>query len=106
MRDIEAAAGEPFRTLGMGAIADDVPPSMEALAIYQQDARAWVATDSDNDAVAYVLVVSSTSMASIAGLDGGRPHQSRVPLFQGCPAHHEKPVKCGRTPTWWLGSST
>jgi GNAT superfamily N-acetyltransferase len=56
MRDIEAAAGEAFRTLDMGAIADDVPPSVKALAIYQEDARAWVATDSDDDAVAYILV--------------------------------------------------
>lgn len=56
MRDIEIAAGEAFRTLGMGAIADDAPPSLEALANYQQDARAWVATGSGDEAVAYVLV--------------------------------------------------
>lgn len=56
MRDIEVAAGEAFRTLGMGAIADDAPPSLESLAVYQQDARAWVATDSGDEAVAYILV--------------------------------------------------
>lgn len=56
MRDIEVAAGEVFRTIGMGAIADDAPPSLEALAIYQQDARAWVGTDSGDEAVAYILV--------------------------------------------------
>lgn len=56
IRDIEVAAGEAFRTIGMGAIADDAPPSLEALAIYQQNARAWVATDSGDEAVAYMLV--------------------------------------------------
>lgn len=56
MRDIEVAAGEAFRTIDMGVIADDAPPSLEALAIYQQDARAWVATDSRDEAVAYILV--------------------------------------------------
>lgn len=56
LRDIEIAAGEAFRTLGMGAIADDAPPSLEALAVYQQDARAWVATGSGDEAVAYILV--------------------------------------------------
>jgi GNAT superfamily N-acetyltransferase len=56
MRVIEVAAGEMFRTLGMGVIADDAPPSLEALAIYQQDARAWVATGPGDEAVAYILV--------------------------------------------------
>ena len=56
MRDIEVAAGEAFRTLNMGAVADDAPPSLEALAVYQQDARAWVAADYGDQAVAYILV--------------------------------------------------
>ena len=56
MRDIEVAAGEAFRTRGMGAVADDPPPSLEALATYQQDGRAWVATDSGDVAAAYILV--------------------------------------------------
>jgi len=56
MRDIEVAAGEAFRTLGMGAVADDAPPSLEALANYEQDGRAWVATDSGDVSVAYILV--------------------------------------------------
>jgi GNAT superfamily N-acetyltransferase len=42
LRDIERAAGEPFRALGMAAIADDEPPSIEALTSYQGDGRAWV----------------------------------------------------------------
>ena len=56
MRDIEVAAGEAFRTLGMEAVADDAPSSLETLATYQQDDRAWVATNSGDEAVAYILV--------------------------------------------------
>jgi len=56
MRDIEVAAGEAFRTLGMEAVADEAPPSLEALANYQRDGRVWVATDSGDVAVAYKLV--------------------------------------------------
>lgn len=56
MREIEVAAGDAFRTIGMGAIADDAPPSLEALANYQQNARVWVAADSDDEAVAYILI--------------------------------------------------
>ena len=53
---IEAAAGELFRLIGMAAIADDPPPALEALAVYQQDGRAWVATDSADHPIAYLLL--------------------------------------------------
>jgi GNAT superfamily N-acetyltransferase len=53
---IEVAAGAAFRTLGMGAIADDPPLSLEALAKYQQHGRAWVATGPGDEAVGYLLV--------------------------------------------------
>jgi GNAT superfamily N-acetyltransferase len=42
LRAIERAAGEPFRALGMAAIADDAPPDLETLTAYQRDGRAWV----------------------------------------------------------------
>ena len=54
---IEGAAGESFRALGMDEIADDPPPSLAALAGYQADGRAWVATDDLNRPVAYILVL-------------------------------------------------
>lgn len=53
---IEVAAGESFRALGMDRIADDPPPSLAALAGYQAEGRAWVATDGLDNPVAYVLV--------------------------------------------------
>ena len=54
--DIERAAGEPFRELGMAAVADDDPPTVRELAAFQQDGRAWVVTDEVGQLVGYVLV--------------------------------------------------
>jgi GNAT superfamily N-acetyltransferase len=51
--DIERAAGEPFRDLGMAAIADDEPFTLAELTIYQRAGRAWVYGDPP---VSYVLV--------------------------------------------------
>jgi GNAT superfamily N-acetyltransferase len=43
LREIERAAGAPFREIGMPEIADDEPPSIEALTGYLRAGRAWVA---------------------------------------------------------------
>lgn len=51
--DIERAAGEPFRDLGMAAIADDEPFTLDELSSYQRAGRAWVYGDPP---VSYVLV--------------------------------------------------
>ena len=40
----------------MAAVADDPPPALDALAVYQQDGRAWVATDAADDPIAYILL--------------------------------------------------
>ncbi|MFK4071809.1 GNAT family N-acetyltransferase [Streptomyces sp. NPDC029674] len=59
LQDIERAAGEPFRALGMAAIADDEPPAVEELERFRRAGRAWVAVDGDGDEggapVAYLL---------------------------------------------------
>lgn len=51
---LERAAGEPFRTVGMAEIADDAPPSVEDLAVFQSAGRCWV-WDDDGTVAAYVL---------------------------------------------------
>ena len=56
IRDIEVAAGELFRGLGMDAIADDSPPSESEMEPYLRDGRAWVATDPADNPIAYILV--------------------------------------------------
>lgn len=56
LREIERAAGEPFRDLGMVAVAEDEPPSIAELDAFQRDGRAWVVSDDADRPVAYLLV--------------------------------------------------
>lgn len=56
LREIERAAGELFRQLGMDAVADDVPPSRELLGACAQSGQLWVAVPEPRD-----------------GTSGGRP---------------------------------
>ncbi|HLH47556.1 MAG TPA: GNAT family N-acetyltransferase [Acidimicrobiales bacterium] len=53
--DLEVAAGAAFRGLGMDAVAEDPPPTVDALAPYQEGGRAWVVTDGAGPPVAYLL---------------------------------------------------
>jgi ribosomal protein S18 acetylase RimI-like enzyme len=55
LQQIERAAGELFRAVGMPHIADDPVPTLEVLAGYQRAGRSWVAVDGDR-AVGFVLV--------------------------------------------------
>ncbi|MEU5682451.1 GNAT family N-acetyltransferase [Streptomyces venezuelae] len=57
LQDIERAAGEPFRYLGMAAIADDEPPTIEELDGYRRAGHAWIAVDDDaeDSPVAYLI---------------------------------------------------
>lgn len=65
LQRLELAAGAPFRELGMDAIADDEPPSIESLASFQRGGRAWVAVDQSDAAVAYLLVAAIDGEAHI-----------------------------------------
>lgn len=56
LQDVERAAGDLFRDLGMEAVADDEPLSVADLAIFQEDGRAWVATGQGDKPIAYLLV--------------------------------------------------
>lgn len=56
LRELERAAGEPFRSLGMQMVADAEPPSLETLAEYQRDGRAWVSVDDRDQPIAFVLL--------------------------------------------------
>lgn len=61
LRDIERAAGESFRHIGMPEIADDDPLPLTTLADYHRAGRAWVATDTtdptnpSDEPVAYLI---------------------------------------------------
>ncbi|MGW1379641.1 GNAT family N-acetyltransferase [Streptomyces sp. NPDC002446] len=54
LRAIERAAGEPFRALGMAAVADDEPPSPARLAQFQRAGRMLAAYE-DGRPVGYLL---------------------------------------------------
>ncbi|WP_067827622.1 GNAT family N-acetyltransferase [Nocardia inohanensis] len=55
LQDIEDAAGEPFRAIGMIEIADDEPPTLERLEEYRRAGRAWVSVDENDTPVAYLV---------------------------------------------------
>jgi GNAT superfamily N-acetyltransferase len=54
--EIERAAGETFRSLGMDLVADDDPGSVEELTPYADDGRAFVSVDAADRPVAYLLL--------------------------------------------------
>jgi predicted N-acetyltransferase YhbS len=54
-QDIERAAGECFRGIGMTPIAEDEPPGLDELARYQREGRAWTATDGGGRPIAYLI---------------------------------------------------
>jgi ribosomal protein S18 acetylase RimI-like enzyme len=55
LQDIERAAGECFRAVGMPQIADDEPLPLDVLAGYYRAGRAWVATDATDTAAGYLI---------------------------------------------------
>lgn len=55
MQDIERAAGQAFRSLGMDSVAEDEPLTVEELHAYAAGGRAWVFVDGLDYPVAYLL---------------------------------------------------
>ncbi|MFJ2769135.1 GNAT family N-acetyltransferase [Streptomyces sp. NPDC087300] len=55
LQEIERAAGEPFRALGMASVADDEPPAVADLDRFRRAGRAWVAVDAADVPVAYLI---------------------------------------------------
>ncbi|MEV4916736.1 GNAT family N-acetyltransferase [Streptomyces tirandamycinicus] len=68
LQDIERAAGEPFRSLGMAAIADDEPPPLEELERYRRSGGLWVTETADGRLVAYLLTEPVDGAAHIEQL--------------------------------------
>jgi ribosomal protein S18 acetylase RimI-like enzyme len=55
LQDIERAAGQCFRDIGMQEIADDGPLPLGELARYQLEGLAWVAVNDADTPVAYLI---------------------------------------------------
>ncbi|MGW6566383.1 GNAT family N-acetyltransferase [Streptomyces sp. NPDC054975] len=65
LQDIERAAGEPFRSLGMAAVADDEPLPLDVLDAYRRAGHAWVAADEADRPIAYLLTDTVDGAAHI-----------------------------------------
>ncbi len=78
LQDVERAAGEAFRSLGMTAVADDDPPALDVLAAHQEAGRAWVAVEGDGPAE----VVVGYLLLDLAGVDGNG-HVEQVTVHPG-----------------------
>ncbi|MFF9687757.1 GNAT family N-acetyltransferase [Streptomyces sp. NPDC014623] len=55
LQDIERAAGQRFRDIGMPEIADDEPLPVDELARYRRNGLAWAAVDAADLPVAYLI---------------------------------------------------
>jgi GNAT superfamily N-acetyltransferase len=55
LRSIERDAGRAFAAIGMAEIAADEPPSLGELESHRANGRAWVAVDSRDRPIAYLL---------------------------------------------------
>ena len=64
--EIEQAAGETFRSLGVDLVADDDPGSPEELTAYAEGGRAFVALDADDRPLGYLLLDIVDDAAHIA----------------------------------------
>jgi GNAT superfamily N-acetyltransferase len=75
LREIERLAGERFRDVGLPEIADDEPIAIEVLAHYAVDGRSWVAVDSLDVPIGYVLVDIVDGCAHIEQVSVQPDHQ-------------------------------
>lgn len=77
LQDIERAAGEAFRALGMDSIADDEPLSIDELGAYVAGGRAWVSVDGLDYPLAYLLVdvVDGNAHVEQVSVDPEHSHQ-------------------------------
>ncbi|MFC8226556.1 GNAT family N-acetyltransferase [Streptomyces sp. NPDC057287] len=55
LQDIERAAGQCFRDIGMAEIAEDEPLSVNELTCYQETGLAWTAVDAADRPAAYLV---------------------------------------------------
>ena len=77
VRAIEWAAGERFRQVGLGHVADDEPASVEELAAYADAGRGWVAVDDNDVPIGYVIVDVVDGNAHVEQVSVHPDHQGR-----------------------------
>jgi GNAT superfamily N-acetyltransferase len=77
LREIETLAGDAFRSVGMEAIADAEPMSVEVLDAYALGGRSWVAVDETDWPVGYVVIDVVDGNAHIEQISVLSDHQGR-----------------------------
>lgn len=75
LREIERLAGQRFRDVGLGAIADDEPLGHDVLAAYASAGRSWVAADAAGTPVGYVVVDVVDGCAHVEQISVHPDHQ-------------------------------
>jgi len=65
LQEIERLAGEQYRSVGLDAVADDEPASVQELTAYAEQGRSWVAVDGEGEVVGYVLVAEVDGAAHV-----------------------------------------
>jgi len=94
LRELEHAAGEPFRGLGMAEVADDEPLAVEELTAFQLAGHAWVCADTGDFPVAYLLMRVINDGAHIEQLSVHPSHARKglgaalLRFADGCAAGH------------------
>ncbi len=98
LRSIERDAGQAFVAIGMAEVAADEPPSAADLEAFRAAGRAWVAIDSCDHPVAYLLATvldacAHVEQVSVASAHAGRrlgaallDHLAATALAEGRPA--------------------
>lgn len=88
LRRIERLAGERFREVGLGWVADHEPPSTDTLAAYARAGRSWVAVNAEGRLAGYVLVDVVDDCAHVEQVSVRPDHQGsgvgRTLLDQVC----------------------
>jgi GNAT superfamily N-acetyltransferase len=77
LRDIEWTSGQRFREYGLDDVADNEPASLELLAEYADDGRAWVAVDGAGHPIGFVLVDMVDGGGHIEQVSVASAHQGR-----------------------------
>jgi GNAT superfamily N-acetyltransferase len=77
VRELERAAGERFREVGLAHVADHEPASVDELARYAEAGRAWVADGGKGPPVGYVLVDVVDGCAHVEQVSVHPDHQGR-----------------------------
>ena len=75
LREIERLAGDRFREVGLAAVADDEPPSVEELERYTRDGRCWVVIGVSGAPIGYVTVSDVDGNAHIDQMSVHPDHQ-------------------------------